>query len=471
MSERVVDPGSFRRRLALAFVVILGLATAGLHLAAFSLIRESLLSGALERTLPQAEFAVDLTADHFTGPDADEDIDEVISEFESRSRFQAILVEEHARPHPSNEIGPDQIPESLIAVVRDPEADDGLASTRTDVDGTSHLVFGTVVPGTSLELYLFFAQQRVTENIEDIRRILFASWAVVLLVSALVGSLLARRVLQPIAKASDAARSLAEGLLDTRLPVEGSDEFGVWAESFNQMADALQAKIDALREARDRERRFTADVSHELRTPLTALMGAASVLQDELDSLPPDARRPAELLIGDVRRLRILVDDLMEVSRLDAGQVPIALEGVDAVEMTRSVLRARGWDERVRIVGPAARISTDPRRFERIVANLVENALEHGGDPVEVTVGTSADAVTIEVEDRGQGIAPKDLPHVFDRFYKADPARATQGSGLGLAIALENARLLGGDIEVSSSPGKGTCFRVVLPRDASVTGT
>ena len=224
------------------------------------------------------------------------------------------------------------------------------------------------------------------------------------------------------------------------------------------MAAALEAKIGELQAAQARERRFTADVAHELRTPLTALMGEASLLADHLDRMPPEARRPAELLIADVGRLRKLVEDLMEISRFDAGAESVHAEEVDVAALVRAAVRARGWDDRVRLEGDGLRVTSDPRRLERIVANLVDNALEHGGSSVSVRIGENE----IEVADDGPGIPQEHLPHVFERFYKADASRSGSGTGLGLAIARENAILLGGELEVASEPGQGTRFTLRL---------
>jgi two-component system sensor histidine kinase MtrB len=282
-------------------------------------------------------------------------------------------------------------------------------------------------------------------------------------VAGLAGALLARRTLAPVARASTAAHSLAEGLLDTRLPVESSDEFGAWATSFNEMADALEAKITALSEAQARERRFTADVAHELRTPLTAIVNEASLLAEHIQRMPPEARRPAELLVEDVKRLRDLVEDLMEVSRLDAGTQPVRPERVDLGSLVGAAVRARGWADRVRVDADEVVLTSDPRRIERIVANLIGNALEHGGREVSVRVGLDGLGAFVEVADSGPGIAREDLPHLFERFYKADPARTGRGTGLGLAIALENARLLGGDVDVWSETGVGARFTLRLP--------
>ena len=265
-----------------------------------------------------------------------------------------------------------------------------------------------------------------------------------------------------MAQASGAAQSLAEGLLETRLPVEGKDEFGAWAQSFNEMAAALESKISALSAAQARERRFTADVAHELRTPLTALVGEASLLAEHLDAMPAQAKRPAELLIADVRRLRRLVDDLMEISRLDAGVESVRAESVDVGALVVGAVRSRGWDGQVRLDATSVRVTSDPRRLERIVVNLVDNALTHGGSGVTVHVGRDGSGAVVEVADRGPGIAPEHLAHLFDRFYKADPSRAGHGTGLGLAIAQENARLLGTTIEAWSEPGQGTRFTLKL---------
>ena len=269
--------------------------------------------------------------------------------------------------------------------------------------------------------------------------------------------------LRPVAQASNAAHSLAEGLLETRLPVEGQDEFGAWAQAFNEMAAALETKIEALSAAQARERRFTADVAHELRTPLTGLVGEASLLAEHLEQLPPESRRPAELLISDVGRLRALVEELMEISRLDAGVESVRAEPVDLGLLAAAIVRARSWEDRVRLDTEEVVITSDPRRLERIVANLVGNALEHGGGDVAVRIGRDGSEAFVEIADQGPGIPPEHLPHLFERFYKADAARSGSGTGLGLAIAQENARLLGGRIEVQSEPGKATRFTLRLP--------
>jgi two-component system sensor histidine kinase MtrB len=228
------------------------------------------------------------------------------------------------------------------------------------------------------------------------------------------------------------------------------------------MAAALEAKISELSAAQARERRFTADVAHELRTPLTALVAEAAVLGEHLERMPAGTRRPAELLIADVGRMRRLVEELLEISRFDAGQERVELDAVDLAALTRALVRTRGWEESVRVDAEETVVASDRRRLERILGNLVGNALEHGGEGVAVRVGSDAAGAFVEVSDEGPGIPPDRLPHVFERFYKADEARSAYGTGLGLAIAQEHADLLGGRIDVRSEPGRGARFTLRL---------
>jgi signal transduction histidine kinase len=453
--RRTVQPGRLRRRLTLAFMLVAGISAAALAGGSYLVVRQARLDDSLNRSLEQARLNLVVGAELLPdeGPPA------VLDAYARRGSFATVLVADGQDFPSSLSVGLAQVPGGIRRIV----AEDQLAYERTEVAGTRYLVVGGRVPATEAEAYFFFSEEEIRDDLADLRTILLVGLSAVLLVAGLVGTLLARRTLAPVARASDAARSLAEGLLATRLPVEREDEFGAWASSFNEMAEALQAKITALSEAQARERRFTADVAHELRTPLTAIVNEASLLAEHLERMPAEARRPAELLVDDVARLRDLVEDLMEISRLDAGTQPVRPEPVDLASLVGAAVRARGWHERVHLEMGEVVLQTDPRRLERIVANLIGNALEHGGRDVAVRVGRDGIGAFVEVADRGHGIAAADLPHLFDRFYKADPARTGPGSGLGLAIALENARLLGGGIDVWSEPGSGTRFTLRLP--------
>ena len=258
----------------------------------------------------------------------------------------------------------------------------------------------------------------------------------------------ARGVLAPVEAASRAAERIERGDLSARVPVTSDDEFGAWAERFNRMAEALGETIGRLEAAEAQNRRFVADVAHELRTPLAALVAEASILREHLGSLPEASRRAGELLVADVARLRALVDDLMEISRFDAGAEQIAVEPVDVGRLVAGGRRGPPAGG-VASSCPAARsiIETDPRRLERILGNLLDNAREHAaGAPVEVSRRRAAEASSSSsVADRGPGRpAGAASPRIFERFYKADPSRHGGSSGLGLAIAAEHAELLGG---------------------------
>ena len=453
--RRRIQAGRLRRRLALAFAVTAGLAAAALAAGSFLLVREARLDDSVDRALEQSRFNLVFGGEVLPA----EGSGGLLDALERRGGFDTVLLEDGRASPSSLSLGADQIPVDLRELV----ASGQLAYERTTIADTPYLVTGGRVPGTEAEAYFFFSEEDLRRDLVELGTILLGGLGVVVVLAALAGALLARRTLAPVARASDAARSLAEGLLATRLPVEREDEFGAWAMSFNEMAEALETKITELSEAQARERRFTADVAHELRTPLTAVVNEASLLAEHIERMPPEARRPAELLVADVARLRDLVEDLMEISRLDAGTQPVRPERVDLGSLVASAVRARGWDERLRLDADEVVLTSDPRRLERIVANLVGNALEHGGREVSVRVGRDGVGAFVEVSDRGPGIAREDLPHLFDRFYKADRARAGHGTGLGLAIALENARLLGGDIAVASEPGAGTRFTFRLP--------
>jgi two-component system sensor histidine kinase MtrB len=440
-----------RRRLTIAFALAVGVSAVALAAGSYFVVRHNLLHDSVKSSAKQARKNLRLAPSDLPGHP-----DRLLAAYKGTGGFDTVLVV-GGQPYLSSfELRLSRVPAGLRSLVGRGQ----LGYQRETVSGTHYLVVGG--PSGRSELYFFFSEQGLRHELSVLRNILLAGGGLLVLLAALAGALIAREALRPVARASAAAHSLAEGLLETRLPVEGQDEFGSWAQAFDEMASALETKISALSAAQARERRFTADVAHELRTPLTALVGEASLLTKHLDRMPDQSRRPAELLIADVGRLRRLVEELMEISRLDAGAESVQPEAVDLALATGAILRARGWDDRVRLDAENTIVTTDPRRLERIVTNLVGNALEHGGDGVTVRVGRDGEHAFVEVADQGPGIPPEHMPHLFERFYKADPSRSGPGSGLGLAIAQENARLLGGEIAVRSQPDKGTSFTLRL---------
>jgi two-component system sensor histidine kinase MtrB len=453
--RRIVPAGRLRRRLAITFALVAAIATGALALGTYLVVRSSRLDDSLDNALSHARTNLVLAGTILSGTG---DLTDAVKSYAQRSDFETVALAGGEAFSTSFSFGTVQIPADVQDLVRNGD----LAYERVPIAGTPYLVAGGQVPPSQTELYFFFSEETLYDDLAELRTILLVGWGVVVALSAAAGALVARRVLRPVAQASEAARSLAEGLLETRLPVSADDEFGAWATSFNEMAEALEEKIRALSEAQARERRFTSDVAHELRTPLTALAGEASLLGKHLERMPEDAQRPAQMLVDDVERLRRLVEELMEISRLDAGREDVRAEPVDLGSLVAGLLRSRGWDTRVSLRASNVALETDPRRIERILSNLIENSLAHGGHAA-VHVGRNGTDASVEVSDRGPGIPPDHLAHVFERFYKADSARKGGGSGLGLAIALENARLLGGSIDAWSEIGAGSRFTLRLP--------
>jgi two-component system sensor histidine kinase MtrB len=330
--------------------------------------------------------------------------------------------------------------------------------------------------GGRYELYLVYSLQREAQVVDVVRRtFILGGVALVLLVGA-VAWVVTRQVVAPVAQAARTAEQLASGRLDRRMRVRGDDELARLGRAFNHMAASLERQIHQLEELSRVQRRFVSDVSHELRTPLTTLRMAGEVMYEARHSFEPALGRSAELLQAQLDRFEALLADLLEVSRFDAGAAVLETEAVDlrelvdqALEDLRPLADRHGTPVEL-VVGPGSTVAeVDPRRVGRIARNLVGNAIEHSeSGPVQVHVAGDEDAVAIAVRDHGVGLRQADLGMVFNRFWRADPARArtTGGTGLGLAIALEDAHLHGGWLQVWGEPGEGANFRLTLPRRA-----
>ena len=285
-----ISSGGLRRRLTIAFTLAVGVSAAALALGSYFVVRHNLLADSVDTSARQARRNLVLAPNYLPN------VDQLLLAYQrGGGDFQTAGVDQ-GRPFQSVfAVNVRQVPADVRRLAKEGQ----LAYARKTIAGTHYLVVGGSA-GPNTELYYFFSESGLRHELAQLRNILLVGVGILMLVAAFVGAVLARSTLRPVARASDAARSLAEGLLETRLPVEGQDEFGSWAQSFNEMAAALEAKISALSAAQARERRFTADVAHELRTPLTALVGEASLLAEHLDRMPVESRRPAELLIADV---------------------------------------------------------------------------------------------------------------------------------------------------------------------------
>ncbi|MFE5596200.1 ATP-binding protein [Streptomyces sp. NPDC056549] len=330
----------------------------------------------------------------------------------------------------------------------------------------THVEKGTAQP-TGL---VFYAVMELDDEEANIEAMVSAArdGALPALAVALIPALIASRgVLRPVRELRRAAHSMGRGRLDTRIHAKGSDELADLARTFNESAAELERSVTELRNAEARARRFASDVSHELRTPLAGMLAVTEVLDEDAESLDSDTARAVRLISAETGKLAVLVEDLMEISRFDARAAELHTDEVDAADCVRKTLQHRHWTDPAQVVpylveGIRARL--DPRRFDVVVANLVGNALRHGAAPVTVRLYAEGDELVTEVADQGPGIHPDVLPHVFDRFYKADQARTrSAGSGLGLAITLENVRLHGGTVRAANHPAGGAVFTVRMP--------
>ncbi|MEV4758809.1 HAMP domain-containing sensor histidine kinase [Micromonospora sp. NPDC049559] len=363
---------------------------------------------------------------------------------------------------------------------RDVRDGDRVVWQRVSVRGAPALVIGAPLmleqpDGTSepsgVEVYAVRSLLSEQRSIDQLALWAWLTGGLCLVFAALLASLAASGVLRPVRELGRAAHRLGEGDLTTRLAVRGSDELTEVARTFNHTAELLERQVGELRRMEADARRFVADVSHELRTPLAAMTAVTDVLDEEADRLPGDAGRAARLVSEETQKLTRLVDDLIEVSRFDSGTARLALDEVDVAAAVTATLRARGWADRVRAeLPPGVMARLDPRRLDVVVANLVGNAFRHGAPPVWLRLRAEPDWITVEVGDHGPGLDPETLPHVFDRFFKADTARTrSEGSGLGLAIAWENARLHRhaghqGSLVAGNGPSGGALFTLRLPR-------
>ena len=355
------------------------------------------------------------------------------------------------------------------------------ATQRFTLAGTPQQVIGVPLPAVHAAYFEVFSLGELDGTLRALAFALAGAALVTTLAGAAVGRWTSSRALRPLAGLTDAAVAIAGGQLDTRVSTGDDPDLEELASAFNRMTANLQDRIE-------REARFTSDVSHELRSPLTTLTATVSVLESHRSELAPRAQRALDLLDGDLRRFTRMVDDLLEISRFDAGSAELSLDEVDPGELVRRAVDAsapvgadgmRGPVIFPVEVGPGVdglRLAVDKRRFERVMANLVENAAVYADGVTRVRVERqpqpianglpTADAIRVIVEDRGPGVPEAERAHLFERFYRGGRSgqrAAGQGTGLGLSLVAEHVRLHGGLVWSEAAPGGGTRFVVELP--------
>jgi signal transduction histidine kinase len=466
---RLLTRLGLRARITIAFAVgalVISMLLAG---ATLGLTRQNLLdqreSGATARTYQNAE-TVQRQLPSLTsagaGPAADPA--DVLSSLQTPTGSNPVLVVGDRWFSRTPEFGEDVLPAELRAMVRSGEP----ARMRFDHEGTTQLAVG--VPLESLEGAYFeiVSLEELEDTLESIGISLLAAALLSTLAGAAVGWWAARRVLRPLRGIGDAAHALATGRLETRVEASDDGDLATIADSFNDMAAAMQERIE-------RDTRFASNVSHELRSPLMTLAASIEVLQNQRDDMPDRAKAALDLMAADIERFRQLVEDLLEISRFDAGVMHLELEEVRVDQLViQAVTASTDVDVTVDIDSDLAGVvvKADKRRLSRVIANLLDNAAKYGDGASRVELRKHGDAVLIAVEDNGPGVLPEDREAIFHRFNRGSSAghrRGIDGVGLGLALVAEHIRLHGGEVWVEDrTDGQaGARFVIELPAEAS----
>ncbi len=330
------------------------------------------------------------------------------------------------------------------------------------------------------ELYFVYSLENEQATLDLIQRVLALGAGVLVGLVLFMTWTVTLQAVRPVRAAARVASRLADGHLSERMRVRGNDEMATLATTFNDMASSLQRQITRMEDLSRLQRRFVSDVSHELRTPLTTIRMASDVLHEHRREFEPSVGRSAELLATQLDRFESLLADLLEISRIDAGAAQLEFEDHDLAEVVRYQLEGlvpaaaeQGIELRLWVREGVNTASMDVPRVGRIIRNILSNAIEHAqGQPIDVAVASSSRTVAVVVRDYGVGLSPAQVARVFDRFWRADPARARTmgGTGLGLSISREDAQLHDGALEAWGSPGKGASFRLMLPRSSGGLG-
>lgn len=335
-------------------------------------------------------------------------------------------------------------------------------------DGTKGLAVGIPIPDLDGAYFEITSLESLDDTLSSISFTLFGASITTVLAGAGLGWYASRRILRPLGEVGNAARALASGELDTRIRTLVDPDLEPIITSFNGMAGALEARIE-------KDAQFASDVSHELRSPLMTLQASIEVLENSRDELNDRAQSALDLLAADLDRFRELVEDLLEISRFDAGVMTLDLEEVLLSQFVHHAVLAAGYRVPVE-VAPTLEIedefgdivtALDKRRMARVVTNLLTNADKYGNGPTRVVIDGDDQVVHICVDDAGEGVPEEDRDRIFERFNRAGAAHRRgigTGVGLGLALVAEHVRLHGGDATVTDSPAGGARFVVTLPR-------
>lgn len=500
-------PARWRRSLqfrVISVTMVLSLAVAvGLGYFIAQRVADGILNTRLDAAKEQAVAGFQTVQQGFSAANVDSTADTGVltgsitrSLCKSSTQFQVVLTAEKQKtdksftfPAACSSLQPDTLPSDLQQKVSQDATGNiyykfatvGFTKPDRQVDAVIYgqrLTINNSAVVFTADAYFVFPLTQDEQNLQLVELSLVIAGFILVLALVGIAWFVSRQVVMPVRMAAGIAERLAAGRLEERMRVRGEDDLASLANSFNKMAANLQSQIRRLEELSRVQRRFVSDVSHELRTPLTTVRMAADLIHEERDSFEPAVARSAELLQNQLDRFEELLADLLEISRFDAGAAILDAEPVDLRALVQRVVDSsapladrKGSDVVVKAPDEPCVAEVDARRIDRVLRNLVVNAIEHGeGRPVVVTVAASDDAVAVAVRDHGVGLRPGESSLVFNRFWRADPARArtTGGTGLGLAIALEDARLHHGWLQAWGEPGGGSQFRLTVPRNTRI---
>ena len=449
-------PISLRTRVTVAFAVGALLLSAGLASLTYGLARSYLVRQRETSLLRQTYANARLVRTALLS--ADPDIPQLLASVQLPARSTPLLRRGQTWFGASADVGTDTIPKALRNTV-----DSGTpARQRLHRGGVPQLVVGIPLPAVDGAYYEVYQLLELDRTLRILRNSSIAAALVTTLAGATIGRWASRRLLSPVAAVSAAAAAVASGRFDVRLEESGDPELSSMAASFNQMTDALLARIQ-------RDARFASDVSHELRSPLTTLAAAIEVLNSRRDEMPDRAQTGLDLLTAEIGRFERLVENLLEMSRIDAGVEDLVVEDILLGQFVVEAARTRRDPAPAVDLEPGAGktvVRADKRRLERVLANLVENAERHGGGVSRVVVEREGSWAGFAVEDAGPGIPPEERDKVFDRFFRGRAAGmrgGEEGSGLGLSLVREHVGLHGGRVWVEGGDAGGTRVVVRLP--------
>lgn len=455
---RLTQRLGLRARITLAFAIGALLLSALLSTTTWALTRENLLN--------QREDSATVVVYQNAGivqqrvGDSDTDNQALLGSLSTPLGARPILFNGTEYVSLTPEFGRDALPASL----RDTVVAGQPARMRYELRGEMQLAVGIPIPSAEVAYFEIVSLSDLEDTLGALGVSLLGASLVTTLAGAALGWWASRRALRPLTGVSTAAMALAAGRLDTRLEASEDPDLRPIAASFNDMAQALQDRIE-------RDARFASDVSHELRSPLMTLAASIEVMDNQRNDLPDRSKAALDLMVGDIERFQQLIEDLLEISRFDAGVVRLELEEVHLAELVmQAVSHSTDTDVPVELDAELAGVvvQADKRRIVRVIANLIDNAAKHGGGATSVSLRQVDDGVQIAVEDRGEGVPEEDRDLIFDRFNRGGAAGrrgSSDGVGLGLALVAEHVHLHGGKVWVEGrgDGDEGARFVVQLP--------